>query len=112
MTRYGYQDMPAGYTDVNPDIEEPPLFFRPLRHNGAECGTPTYVLVDGPFPNANKWSNWEEFPEWTVSQGDDDGCCDLGTIHYCETYDAACEQGRQMGRRLGLELVIEASPCF
>ena len=40
----------------------------------------TTVVVDGPFPNANKWSDWEEYPEWTVSITDDEGN-DIGRVY-------------------------------
>ena len=69
----------------------------------------TCVFVDGPFPNANRWSDWEEFPEWTVCLMDDDGC-EIGTIYRHRSFDAACDLGEKMSRDRRLELVIEASP--
>ncbi len=29
MTRYGYQDIPDGYTDVDPEQEESPAYYMP-----------------------------------------------------------------------------------
>lgn len=69
------------------------------------------ILVDGPYPNANRQSDWEEFPEWTVCKVDEDGC-EIGKIYYCRSYDTAFELGEKMRRDTGLELLVEASPYW
>ena len=71
----------------------------------------TTVVVDGPFPNANKWSDWEEYPEWTVSTADDDGN-DIGRISYFRSLRSAEVHAAKLAGEHGLELVNEASPYF
>ena len=72
---------------------------------------PTAVLVDGPYPNANQASDWEEYPEWAVGVVDNDGE-DCGEIYHFRSYKGAVELGLKIAHGRGLEFVNEASPRF
>lgn len=71
----------------------------------------TTVFVDGPFPNANRYSDWDEYPEWVVGTMDADGN-ESRKIYRYRTYDAAVELGQKMAHDRELELLDEASPYF
>ena len=70
----------------------------------------TAVVVDGPYPNANAASDWDEFPEWTVSTTDDEGN-DIGKIYYCRSLSKAQNLGMKIARDRNLEHINEASPA-
>ena len=69
--------------------------------------SPTCVFVGGPYPNASRWTDWEEFPEWTVCLMNDLGD-EFDPILRYGSYDEACSKGDEMSREMRLELVIEA----
>jgi hypothetical protein len=68
-----------------------------------------FVYVDGPYSNANAYSDWDEFPEWVVCVCDEN-CEPLSKVFYCRSYDSAIELGEKMARDRGLELQDDASP--
>jgi hypothetical protein len=70
----------------------------------------TAVVVDGPYANANAASDWDEFPEWTVSAVDDEGT-DIGKIYRVRSYNRAVNLGEKIARDRRLELVNEAAPA-
>ena len=71
----------------------------------------THVLVDGPFANANAYSDWDEFPEWVVCACDDDGD-PVGKVYRPRSFEGACKLGEKMANDRRLELVNEASPAW
>jgi len=74
-----------------------------MRRGGATC-----VFVDGPYSNATRRSEWDEYPEWHGFLSDDDGeLC--GTVGYFTDFDAAFEWGEAEAARTGLEFVFEAT---
>ena len=71
----------------------------------------TAVLLDGAFPNANPFSDWEEFPEWYVGLMDDDGN-EVGDGKMYRNFEQAHDAAVKLSRKLKIEFVNEASPWF
>jgi hypothetical protein len=63
-----------------------------------------WVVVDGPFPNAEPGG--DEFPEWVIAVTDDDGADDV--VGHTRSYEAAVAWGRDVAKAKRLPLEIEA----
>ena len=85
--------------------------IRSFNRYGYEKSHAVAVIVDGPFPNANKFSDWEEFPEWTVFVSDEYGD-EIGKVYHCRSYKKATSLGLKMSEDRNLEYINEASRSF
>ena len=65
-----------------------------------------YIDIQGPN-SGGIGRDSEERPEWTVAVCDDDGN-PVGAVEFCSTLPAARKYGRELARKLRLEVNDEA----
>lgn len=70
-----------------------------------------FVMIDGPFSDADANSDWDEIPTWFVGVCDDDGDpVDDATTLTCFSKDAAWTAAEDLANPRGLEIIDDSSP--